>query len=166
MNKGKQIKQVRPYFLADSAQLFGNIQCGEYVSIWFQSVLRDEESKIQIGAGTNIQDHCTLHTTKHNPIVIGRNVSVGHRCILHGCTIEDECIIGMGAIIMNGAIIQKHSIIGAGSVVLEHTVIPEHSIVVGNPARVIKQITQSQIEEIKKNALHYQQLAKQYKKKM
>lgn len=150
-------------FVADNATIIGDVTMKADASVWFGSVIRGDKDHIEIGEGSNIQDNCTLHTDPQHVLTIGKHVTVGHDAILHGCHIEDEVLIGMGAIILNGAHIGSHSIIGAGALVTEHMQIPKNSIVVGCPAKVIKTISAQQIQEIQDNAMHYAQLGKEYK---
>ncbi len=125
-------------FVAPTAQIIGDVHIDRFSSVWFHSVLRGDLAGIRIGAKTNIQDLCMCHADINIPLTIGTGVTVGHRSILHGCTIEDECLIGMGSIIMNHAVIGKGSIIAAGTLVLEKTVIPSYSLVTGSPGRIKK----------------------------
>ncbi len=125
-------------FVAPTAQIIGNVHIGPLSSVWFHTVLRGDLAEIRIGERTNIQDLCMGHADLDIPLTIGNRVTVGHRSILHGCTIEDECLIGMGAIVMNHAVIGKGSIIAAGTLVLEKTLIPPYSLVTGSPGRVKK----------------------------
>ncbi|MCG8634773.1 MAG: gamma carbonic anhydrase family protein [Desulfobacterales bacterium] len=134
-------------FTAPTAQIIGNVRISPHASVWFQTVIRGDLDRISIGEGTNIQDLCTLHADENIPLSIGNSVTVGHRSVIHGCTIEDNCLIGMGAIVMNQAVIGKCSIIAAGAVVLEKTIIPPYSLVTGSPARIKK--TYENREEIK-----------------
>jgi len=125
-------------FIAPTAQIIGNIKIGKQSSIWFQTVIRGDLDKIRIGERTNIQDLCMCHADENIPLKIGDGVTIGHRAVIHGCTIEDECLIGMGSIVMNQAVIGKGSIIAAGTVVLEKTIIPPYSLVTGSPGKVKK----------------------------
>jgi len=125
-------------YTAPTAQIIGNVHIGRLSSVWFHTVLRGDLAEIRIGEKTNIQDLCMCHADINIPLTIGSAVTVGHRSILHGCTIEDECLIGMGAIIMNHAVIGKGSIIAAGTLVLEKTVIPPYSLVAGSPGKIKK----------------------------
>ncbi len=150
-------------FIAPNATLIGDIEIGEESSVWYGSVLRADRDKIQIGNGTNIQDLCVLHVDPGFPINIGDNVTIGHRCVVHGCTIKSNSLIGMGAIIMNKAVIGSFCIIGAGALVTEGMIIPDYSMVMGMPAKIVKQVDEEQVEKIRKNALSYIQLAKQTK---
>lgn len=151
-------------WIAENATVIGSVILAQDVSIWFQAVLRGDSDDIWIGAGSNIQDGCILHTDPKHQLIVEERVSVGHGCILHGCHIESECLIGMGAVILNGARIGKHSIVGAGAVVKENTVVPEGSLVVGCPAKIIKKTSAQQIQDIIHNANHYIELAKAYQK--
>lgn len=149
-------------FIADNATIIGNVIIHAQASVWFQAVIRGDADQILIQQGTNIQDHVTLHTDPSYHLVIGKNVTIGHRAIIHGAIIEDEVLIGMGATILNGAVIGKHSIIGANALIPEGCIIPEGSVVVGCPGKIIKQSTPAQIEMIQHNAKEYQELAKTY----
>lgn len=151
-------------WIAHNADVIGSVHIKEDASIFFQSVVRGDKEHIEIGIGSNIQDHCTLHCDTNYDIWIGDHVSVGHGCILHGCHIGDETLIGMGAIIMNGAHIGKHCIVGAGALVLQHMEISDGSVLMGVPAKVVGKVRDDQIQEIKENAAHYVKLAKEYKK--
>jgi carbonic anhydrase/acetyltransferase-like protein (isoleucine patch superfamily) len=125
-------------FIAPTAQIIGNVQIDKKSSVWFHSVLRGDFDKISVGENTNIQDLCMCHADENIPLKIGNGVTIGHRSIIHGCTIEDECLVGMGSIVMNNAVIGKGSIVAAGAVVLEGTIIPPYSLVTGSPGKVKK----------------------------
>ncbi|MGK0289319.1 MAG: carbonic anhydrase/acetyltransferase-like protein (isoleucine patch superfamily) [bacterium] len=142
-------------FCAPSADIIGRVSIGKNSSVWFNTVIRGDTDPITIGNDTNIQDLSMCHADPNQPLIIGNQVTVGHRCILHGCTIEDLCLIGMGAIIMNGAKIGKGSIVGAGAVVLENTIIPPYSLVTGSPAKVKKTYEESIVEIIAASAQTY-----------
>ena len=147
-------------FLADNATLIGDVVIGDYSSIWFNTVIRGDVNKIRIGNNVNIQDGSVIHATfKKSSTSIGNYVSVGHNAIIHGCTINDFVLIGMGSIVMDNAIINSNTIIAAGSVILENTVVEPNSIYGGTPAKKIKDINQSrskkEIERIAKNYLIY-----------
>ena len=125
-------------FIANNASVIGDVKIGKNSSVWFNTVIRGDADSITIGEETNIQDLSMCHADPGKPLIIGNHVTVGHRCIIHGCTIEDFCLIGMGSIIMNNAKIGRGSIIAAGSVVLENIKIPPHSLVAGLPGKVKK----------------------------
>jgi carbonic anhydrase/acetyltransferase-like protein (isoleucine patch superfamily) len=148
--------------VAPTATVIGDVTLGEETGIWFGAVLRGDRDRIVIGAGSNIQDNAVVHTSRGFPARVGREVSVGHGAILHGCTIHDRVLVGMGAIVMNGAVVGEETIIAAGAVVTEGTVIPPGSVVMGVPAKVVKQATAGQREGIRKNAESYIELAKSY----
>ena len=157
----KRLDEVKNNFTcASNATILGNVSIGKGSSVWYDAVIRSEEEMIEIGQETNIQDQCVLHTDSGYPIKIGNRVTIGHGAIVHGCTIEDEVLIGMGAIVLNGACIGSHSIVGAGCVVPENMVIPQRSVVVGVPAKIIKKTSESQISDILSNAEHYIKLSK------
>ena len=128
------------YWVAPCASLIGHVRLDEEASVWFGAVLRGDNELIHLGAGTNVQDGCALHTDMGFPLVIGANCTVGHRAILHGCTIGDGSLVGMGATVMNGARIGRGCIIGANALVKEGDVIPDGSLVVGMPAKVVKKL--------------------------
>ena len=151
-----------PLFVAPNATLIGDVTLTANVSIWFSTVVRADKDRIIIGEGSNVQDNCVVHTSKGHPVIIGSNVSVGHGAILHGCTLCDQVLVGMGAIVLNGAKVGSGSLIGAGAVVTEGTDIPEGSVVVGVPGKVIKQVTDAQKDSILTNARSYVQLAMEY----
>ncbi len=153
-------------YVAPEAEIIGDVNIGECASVWFQTVIRGDTEPIQIGENSNIQDLSMCHADPGIPLTIGKNVSVGHKCILHGCTIEDDCLIGMGAIIMNHAKIGQGSIIGAGAVVLEKTIIPPFSLVVGSPAKVKKTYDKSIINTIRQTASNYVKRRDLYKNQL
>lgn len=151
-----------PLFVAGNATVIGDITVGNHVGIWFGAVIRADKDRIVIGDRSNIQDNCVVHTSKGFPVTIGNDVSIGHGAILHGCTINDKVLIGMGAIILNGAKIGNGSIIGAGTVVTEGKEIPPNSVVVGVPGKVVKQTDPDQQQHILNNAASYVELAREY----
>lgn len=138
----------RNVFLADNAVLVGDIEMGDDCSVWFNAVLRGDVHFIRIGHKVNIQDNAVLHCTyRKAPLTIGNNVSIGHSAIVHGCTLDDNVLIGMGAIVMDHAHIGKNSIIAAGAVVLENTIVEPGSIYAGIPAKKVKEVSQEQFEQ-------------------
>lgn len=124
-------------FLAATAVVAGDVELADGVSVWFGTVIRSEHERVTIGADSNIQDLTAVHTDPGSPVLLGERVTVGHRCVLHGCTLEDDVLVGMGAVVMNGAHVGQGALIAAGAVVTEGTVIPELSLAVGVPAKVI-----------------------------
>jgi carbonic anhydrase/acetyltransferase-like protein (isoleucine patch superfamily) len=152
----------KPLFVAGNATVIGDIRIGNQVGIWFGAVLRADKDRIIIGDRSNIQDNCVVHTSRGFPVTLGKDVSVGHGAILHGCTIADQVLIGMGAIVLNGARIGKGSLVGAGAVIREGMDIPEGSVVVGVPGKIIKQTDAAQQQQILTNAASYIELAGEY----
>lgn len=151
-------------FIASGSDIIGNVEIMDNASVWFTSVLRGDIEKILIGKGSNIQDGSVLHSDINEPTIIGEGVTVGHKCIMHGCTIDDNCIIGMGSIILNGAKIGRNTIIGAGSLVTQNKVVPEGVLCLGTPAKVIRELTQEEIDNIRLSAIHYIENVKEYRK--
>jgi carbonic anhydrase/acetyltransferase-like protein (isoleucine patch superfamily) len=151
-----------PLFQAANATVIGNVTLGSQVGIWFGAVIRADKDRIVIGDRSNIQDNCVVHTSKGFPTLVGNDVSVGHGAILHGCTIGDRVLVGMGAIVLNGAKVGTGSLIGAGAVVTEGMEVPEGSVVVGIPGKIIKQTNDAQKEHILNNAGSYVELAGEY----
>lgn len=159
-----QVPQVAPSaWVADSAQVIGNVVLEGDASVWFGTVVRGDTETIRIGRGTNIQDASVLHADVGKPLTIGDNVTVGHQVMLHGCTIGDETLIGIGAIVLNGAKIGKHCLVGAGSLVTEGKEFPDGSMIIGSPAKVVRQLSPEQIEGLKLSAQHYIDNAKRFK---
>lgn len=151
-------------WVADSAQVIGNVVLGEGSSVWFGAVLRGDTETITLGAGSNIQDGSVLHADLGFPMTVGANVTVGHQVMLHGCTIGDESLIGIGATVLNGAKIGKNCLVGAGSLVTEGKEFPDGSMIIGSPARVVKSLTPEQIEGLRLSAHHYIENAERYRK--
>ena len=149
-------------FIANSADVYGDVTLGEGSTVWFQSVLRGDSNSISIGKVTNIQDGTVVHVDHDAPVVIEDYVTIGHACIIHGCTIHSGALIGMGSTILNYAEIGENSLIGAGSLVTENTVIPPNSLAFGSPARVVRSLTPEEIESNRQNALHYQEQGADY----
>ncbi|MEI5993395.1 gamma carbonic anhydrase family protein [Candidatus Enterococcus mansonii] len=149
-------------FIAASADVYGDVTLAKDSSVWFQCVLRADNNSITINAGSNIQDGTVIHVDEEAPVFIGENVTVGHLCMLHGCTIEDGALIGMNSTILNHAKIGKNSLIGAGSLITEGTEIPSNVLAFGRPAKVIRPLTREEIRKNKENAQHYVELAKRF----
>ncbi|NCE65973.1 gamma carbonic anhydrase family protein [Pseudoflavonifractor sp. 524-17] len=146
---------------AENAVLAGDITLAEGVSVWYGAVLRGDESSIRVGRGTNLQDNCVLHVDPGHPIEIGENVTVGHGAVIHGCTIEDGCVIGMGAILLNGCRIGAGSLVAAGALVTQNTVIPPGSLAMGSPAKGKRPLTQEEQAENLASAQEYRRLSRQ-----
>jgi len=150
-------------WIADSAEVMGDVVLGENSSVWFGAIVRGDVERITIGAGSNIQDASVLHADAGQPLIIGARVTVGHKVMLHGCTVGDETLIGIGAIVLNGARIGKHCLVGAGTLVTEGKEFPDGSLIVGSPARAIRQLAPGQIEGLRQSAQHYQDNARRFK---
>jgi carbonic anhydrase/acetyltransferase-like protein (isoleucine patch superfamily) len=150
-------------WVADSGQVMGNVVLGEDSSVWFGAVLRGDTETITVGRGSNVQDASVLHADHGFPLVIGERVTVGHQVMLHGCTIGDESLIGIGAVVLNGVNIGKHCLVGAGSLVTEGKSFPDGSMILGSPAKVVRQLSPEQIEGLKRSAQHYMDNARRYR---
>lgn len=160
----KKINDITPSLeagvrVAEDAVLVGDVtvKCG--ANLWYGTVLRGDESAIVVGEGTNIQDKAIVHSDVDCPTILGKEVTVGHGAILHGCTVGDHCTIGMGAILLNGCTVGEGSIIGAGALVTQGTVIPSGVLALGSPAKVVRSLTPAEREGIVQSASHYQNLA-------
>ena len=162
-NSTPEIKETS--FVAPNASLIGRVKIGENSSVWFNTVLRGDMETITIGNESNIQDLSMGHADPGFPLLLGNRVTIGHHCVLHGCKIEDDCLIGMGAIIMNGVRIGRGSIIGAGAVLLEGMEIPEFSMVIGSPAKIKKTYDESILDNIRKSAKIYVKRSISYREK-
>ena len=149
-------------FRAGNVTIMGDVTIGSDVGIWFGAVIRADKDRIVIGDRSNIQDNCVVHTSKGFPVIIGKDVSVGHGAILHGCRIDDKVLVGMGAIVLNGAHIGSGSVIGAGAVIKEGMEVPTGSVVVGVPGKVVKEAGAEQQQHILTNAASYVKLAGEY----
>lgn len=147
--------------IVKEAVVIGDVTVGENSTVLFHAVLRGDVEKIVIGRGSNIQDNCTVHTDTGCPALIGDNVSVGHNAVLHGCTIGEGSLIGMGAVVLNGAKVGRECLIGAGSVVLEKQVIPDGSLAVGNPAKVKRLLTEEEKRKLYWNSEAYVEAGRQ-----
>ena len=141
--------------VADGAVVLGDVTIEKDVSIWYNAVIRGDANSISIGEGTNIQDLAVLHVDADASLAIGKNVTIGHGAILHGCTIKDQALIGMGAIVLNGAVIGKGSMIAAGALVLQNTVVPDGALYMGNPAKFRRMLTEEELTANLKNAANY-----------
>lgn len=151
--ENKWFKQ--PMYQGKHVVIEGNVRFGEETSVWHNAVIRTESAPITIGKASNIQDGCILHTDPGYPIHIGQHVTIGHGAIVHGAVIEDDCLIGMGAIILNGAHLKKGCLVGAGTLIAENKKIEAGSLVVGVPGKVIRKLSEQDIEKNRQNALHY-----------
>lgn len=150
-------------WVADSAQVMGNVELAEDSSVWFGAIVRGDTETIRIGRGSNIQDASVLHADIGKPLTVGENVTVGHQVMLHGCTIGDGSLIGIGAIVLNGAKIGKGCIVGAGALVTEGKEFPDGSMIIGSPAKAVRELTSEQQAGLTLSALHYIENARRFK---
>jgi carbonic anhydrase/acetyltransferase-like protein (isoleucine patch superfamily) len=150
-------------YLAPGAMVIGNVRLGMDVTFWPHAVARGDTEPISIGDGTNIQEHSMLHTDPGYPLAIGKDCTVGHRAILHGCTVGDNSLIGMGAVVLNGAVIGKNCLVGAGSLVTEGKQFPDNSLIVGSPARVVRTLDGSATTKLTASARHYAANGRRFK---
>jgi carbonic anhydrase/acetyltransferase-like protein (isoleucine patch superfamily) len=150
-------------WVADSAQVIGNISLGDEASVWFNVVARADNEPMSVGARSNVQDGSVLHSDHGYPLTIGDDVTVGHQVMLHGCTIGDGSLIGIQSVVLNGARIGKHCVVGAGSVVTEGKDFPDGSLIFGAPARVVKALTPEQVEGLKRSAAGYVKNAQRFR---
>ena len=154
------------YWIADSADVIGSVVLENNASIWFNAVLRGDCDRIVIGENSNIQDGSVLHTDAGVELIVGRNVTVGHKVMLHGCTIGDNTLIGINSVILNGAKIGNHSLIGANTLIPEGKVIPDGSLVMGSPGKIVKQLSEEQKMMLEGSALHYVNNFKNFKQNL
>jgi carbonic anhydrase/acetyltransferase-like protein (isoleucine patch superfamily) len=162
-NYGDRKPQIAPTaFIADGAKVIGGVEIGDNASILFNTVLRGDINDIRVGACSNIQDNSTLHVADEWPCIVGDYVTVGHGVNLHGCVIEDEVVVGMGAIVMNGVVVGRQSTIGAGALIPPNTKIPPRSLVVGVPAKVTKELPEEQAAGNKYWAEKYVRVTRKY----
>lgn len=161
--KSPELPADGQYFIAESAEVIGNVRLKSNATVWFGTIIRGDNELIEIGEGSNVQDGCIFHTDPGFPLTIGANCTIGHNVILHGCTIEDGALIGMGAIIMNGARIGKGCIVGAGAIITEGKTFEDRALVIGAPARAIKTLTPEQVTAMTYGAPHYVHNGKRFK---
>ncbi len=150
-------------YVAPGAMVIGKVKLGRNVNIWPYAVIRGDNELIAIGTGSNVQEHTMMHTDPGFPLVVGENCTVGHRALLHGCTVGDNSLIGMGAIVLNGAKIGRNSLVGAGALVTEGKHFPDGSLIVGSPARAVRTLDDGAIAKLKASAEHYVANGKRFK---
>lgn len=151
-------------FIAPNATIVGRVELARDSSVWFGAILRGDNDLISIGEESNVQDGTIVHTDEALPLLVGARVTIGHAVVLHGCTIEDECLIGIGSVLLNRSRIRRHSIVGARALVTEGKDFPERSLIIGSPARVIRMLTDEEVEGIRMSAAHYVQNAHKFAK--
>lgn len=150
-------------FVAEGAVVIGDVEVGEHASIWFGCAVRGDVNHVRIGARTNIQDLTVLHvTSRTHPTLVGNEVTVGHRVVLHGCTIKDRCLVGIGSVVMDGAVVGPESVVGAGALVPPGMVVPPRTLVMGAPAKVKRDLTVEEIEALRRSADNYVEYAARY----
>jgi len=142
-------------WIAPDAQVIGRVRLAKDTSLWFGAVLRGDNELISIGAGSNVQELTVMHTDPGFPLTIGEGCTIGHRAILHGCTIGDNSLVGMGAIILNGARIGRNSLVGAGALVTEGKEFPDNSLIIGSPAKAVRELDESAVAGLRRSAEHY-----------
>ena len=153
-------------FVADNATIIGDVTLGERVSILFGAVLRGDNEPITIGDGSNVQDNCVLHNDPDAPLVIGNDVTIGHCAMLHGCTIHDGALIGIQAVVLNLAVIGRHCLVGAGSIVTERKSFPDRSLIIGAPAKVVREVSDGNIERMRLDTLAYVHRGTMFRQKL
>ncbi len=151
-------------WIAPSATVIGKVVLEDLANVWFGAVLRGDTEEIRVGVGSNVQENCVLHTDTGYPLVVGRNCTIGHSAILHGCTIGDGSLVGMGATVLNGAKIGKGCMIGAGALVTENKVIPDGTLVLGRPAKVTRELGPEELAKLLAGAAHYRANALRFAK--
>lgn len=150
-------------FVADSAEVIGYVHLGKNTSVWSKTVVRGDNDQVTIGDESNVQDASVLHSDPGFPLIIGKRVSIGHKVMLHGCTVGDGSLIGIGAIVLNGAKIGKHCLVGAGALVTEGKEFPDGSMILGSPAKAVKQLSPEHIQNIERIADHYVENATRFR---
>ena len=150
-------------YIAEGARLIKDVVLEKNSSVWFNAVLRGDEEQIIVGEGSNVQDNCVIHVGPGCPTILGKGVTVGHLALLHGCRVGDNTLIGMNSTILNGAVIRRNCIIGAGSLVTKGVVIPDNSLAFGRPAKIVRQVTEEEIESNRYDAQFYIREAEEYR---
>lgn len=161
---GAHVPQMHPdTWVANDANLIGQVVLEAGASVWFGSTIRADHEEIRVGKGSNVQENCVFHVDAGYPLTIGENCTIGHKVMLHGCTIGDTSLIGMGATVLNGAQIGKNCLIGAGALITENKIIPDGSLVMGAPGKVVRQLDAAAIKALSASAVHYQENMRRYK---
>ncbi len=150
-------------FVAGSAQVIGDIEIGDFSSVWYNAVLRGDRERIRIGRYSNVQDGAVVHVSKGFPVEIGDFVSIAHGCVVHGCRIGSNSLIGMGAVVLNGVVVGENCLVGAGAVLTEGKRFPPGSLILGVPASVVRELSDREVEAIRENAIIYHRLAEEHR---
>jgi carbonic anhydrase/acetyltransferase-like protein (isoleucine patch superfamily) len=159
----QRVRTEGTVFVADTAVVIGNVLLRANASVWFNAVIRGDNELITIGEHSNVQDGAVLHTDPGSPLTIGSHVTVGHKAMLHGCTIGDNSLVGINAVVLNGAKVGRNCLIGANALVTEGKEIPDGSMVLGSPGKVVRELTPEQIDGLRRSALHYVENARRFK---
>ena len=154
------------YFVAPSADVIGSVRLGRWASVWFNAVLRGDNDWIELGEGTNVQDGTVMHTDSGMPLVVGASCTIGHKALLHACTVGDHSLIANGAMVLDGAKIGSYTIVAAGAFVPPRKVIPDGVVVMGSPAKVVRELSDSDRQLLIAGALHYQENARRYRREL
>ncbi len=161
-----QVPEDGDYWVAPDANIIGQIFLQSGTSVWFGSTLRGDNEPIVIGEGSNVQENTIMHTDIGYPLTIGKGCTIGHKAMLHGCTIGDNSLIGMGATVLNGAKIGKNCLIGANALITENKEIPDGSLVMGSPGKIVRQLDDAAIEGLKRSAIHYQENMRRFREEL
>ena len=161
--KGMRPKIGKNVFIAPTAVIIGNVEIMDNANIWYGTVVRGDRDTITIGRNTNIQDNCTVHIDPGYPVIIGHHVTIAHRAVVHGCTIEDQSLIGIGAIVLNGALVKEGSVVGSGAVVREGQMVGPYQLVAGVPAKLKKELDKTTVEKNLKSSENYIKLARAHR---
>jgi carbonic anhydrase/acetyltransferase-like protein (isoleucine patch superfamily) len=161
---GKTPRVAASAYLAPGSVVVGDVELGEDSSVWFQTVIRGDVNVVRIGARTNVQDHSVVHvTSRTHPTIVGDDVTIGHRVVLHGCTVKDRCLIGIGAIVLDGAVVGPDAMVGAGALVPPGMVVPSGTLVLGAPAKVKRDLTAEELASFRTSAARYAGYAARYR---
>jgi carbonic anhydrase/acetyltransferase-like protein (isoleucine patch superfamily) len=160
--KAPEFAERNTNFIAPDAVVVGNVGIGRNVGVWFGVAIRGDNERIEIGDDSNVQEHTVMHTDPGFPLTIGKGCTIGHRAMLHGCTVGDNSLIGMGAIVLNGARIGKNSLVGAGALVTENKEFPDNSLIVGSPAKAIRVLDEAAFARLRRSAAHYVENARRF----
>ena len=164
--RAPEIPDDSDYWVAPDANVIGRVILGSASSIWFGATLRGDNEPIRVGHGSNIQENCVLHTDMGFPLTIGRDCTIGHRATLHGCTIGDESLVGMGSTLLNGVVVGRNCLIGAGTLITEGKQIPDGSLVLGTPGKVARPLSDEEVRGLRASALHYQENMRRFRESL